>query len=58
LSIALKEANESKYWLELLKDGECITAQMHDSIYPEVEELIKLLVSSIKTSKERMQEQS
>ena len=58
LSIALKETNETKYWLELLKDGECITADMHGSIYPEAEELIKLLVSSIKTSKERLLEQS
>ena len=53
LSIALKEANETAYWLELLKDGEYITAQMHSSIYPDIEELIKLLVSSVKTSKEQ-----
>ena len=51
LSIALKEANETKYWLQLLKDGGCITAQMHNSLHPDVEELIALLVSSIKTSK-------
>ena len=55
LSIALKEANETAYWLELLKDGEYITAKMHCSIYPEVEELIKLLISSVKTSKEQLQ---
>lgn len=36
LSISLKEARESKYWLELLKD---------------LEEIIKLLVSIIKSTK-------
>ena len=58
LSIALKEANETEYWLELLKDGEYISPRMYNSIYPDIEELIKLLVSSVKTSKERLQIQS
>ena len=51
LSIALKEANETEYWLDLLNDGEYISAQMHKSIKPDIEEIIKLLISSIKTSK-------
>jgi four helix bundle protein len=51
LSIALKEANETEYWLSLLKDGTYITDTMHTSIQPEVEALIKLLVTSIKTAK-------
>ena len=51
LSIALKEANETEYWLDLLKDGEYITAHMYNSIHPDIEELIKLLVSIVKTSK-------
>ena len=58
LSIALKEANETAYWLELLKDGEYITAQMHYSIRPDIEELIKLLISSVKTSKKQLHIQS
>ncbi len=51
LSIALKEANETEYWLELLKDSEYITEGMFKSIEPEIKELLKLLTSIIKTSK-------
>jgi four helix bundle protein len=51
LSIALKEANETEYWLLLLKDGEYFTLKMFESLQPEVSELIRLLVSSIKTLK-------
>ena len=51
LSIALKEANETDYWLALLKDAEYITPQMHESINIDCKELIKLLISSIKTLK-------
>ncbi len=51
LSIALKEANETSYWLSLLKDTEYISHKMSQSIKNDSDELIKLLVSSIKTSK-------
>ena len=51
LSIALKEANETLYWLSLLKDAAYIDVKMFKSIEPDIEELIKLLVSSIKTAK-------
>jgi len=51
MSIALKEANESDYWFSLLKDSNYITLDMYNSIQPEVEELISMLVSSIKTAK-------
>ncbi len=51
LSIALKEANETLYWLSLLKDSEFIDDRMFENIKPDVEELIKLLVSSINTAK-------
>jgi four helix bundle protein len=51
LSIALKEANETHYWLRLLKDSDYLTLQEYQNIEPDIEELIKLLVSSIKTLK-------
>ena len=51
LSIALKEANETIYWLNLLKDSQYINDMMFKSIKNDNEELIKLLVSSIKTAK-------
>ncbi len=51
LSIALKEANETEYWLMLLKDSQYITEQSFLSIDTDRKELIKLLVSIIKSSK-------
>ncbi len=51
LSISLKEANETKQWLDLLKDTECITIGQHESMIDDCKELIALLVASIKTMK-------
>ncbi|MEA3419307.1 MAG: four helix bundle protein [Campylobacterota bacterium] len=56
LYIGLKEANESKYWLRLLNDCDYISDNMFKSIIPDVEELIKLLTSSINTSKKKANE--
>ena len=57
LSIALKEANETIYWLSLLKDAEYISLKMLDSIEPEAQELLKLLVASINTTKKNIEKQ-
>ncbi len=54
LSISLKETDETQYWLQLLFETEFITKKMFDSINNDVEELIKLLVASIKTTKENL----
>ena len=51
MSIALKEANETLYWLELLHQGEYIDKQSFHSISADSEELIKLLSAIVKTSK-------
>ena len=48
LSIALKEAEESLFWLELLKEGGFITDYEFDSMYADCEELVKMLVSATK----------
>ncbi len=53
LSIGLKEANETYYWLRLLSEGGYISEVMFQSIKPQINELIKLLTSSIKTAKEK-----
>jgi len=53
LSIALKEANESSYWLDLLKDTEYITSEQHKNLYGLNIELIKMLIASIKTTKSK-----
>jgi len=51
LSIALKEANETEYWLALLKNSKYIETKQFTSIQPEISEIMRLLISSIKTVK-------
>jgi len=51
MSIALKEANETLYWLDLLHETEQITDVSFASIRPDCEELLKLLISIVKKSK-------
>ena len=51
LSISLKEANETKYWLRLLMDCNYLKENVAISLLDDVESLIKILVSSIKTAK-------
>ena len=51
LSIALKEADETAYWLELLVESDIIVQQQFNSMYDDLKEIIALLTSSIKTAK-------
>ena len=51
MSIALKEANETSYWLDLLYDTNYISQKMHQDINSEINELISLLVAIVKNSK-------
>jgi four helix bundle protein len=53
LTIGLKEANESIYWLELLFATEYISKKMFESIIKDAFELLKMLISSVKTIKSR-----
>ena len=51
MNIALKEANETMYWLDLLHQGDYLDNQSYQSIVANSEELIKLLIAIVKTSK-------
>ena len=53
LSIALKEANETEYWLELLENSGYLEKNEFESINNELTELLKLLTSIIKTTKSK-----
>ncbi len=53
LSIALKEANEAGYWIELLYKSNYIDEKSFLSIQTDTTELLKLLTAIIKTSKLR-----
>ena len=52
LSIALKEADETSYWLNLFLKVNYITKEQYDSINSDLQEIIKILVTIIKKSKE------
>lgn len=51
LSIALKEAEETIYWTELLQFGEEVNGDLVFNFKTDCRELIRLLISSIKTAK-------
>ena len=51
LSIALKEANETKYWLLLLHESEYLDDSSYESVDEDCLNLIRLLVSIIKRMK-------
>ncbi len=51
LSISLKEATETEYWLKLLVKTDYITQQQFDSLLCDCSELCKMLTTSIKTAK-------
>jgi len=51
LNVALKEADESAYWLELLHESNYIDTMIFDSMNNDCSEIISLLVSITKTQK-------
>lgn len=53
MSVALKEASETEYWLELLYETVFMDKKQFDSIYADNQELLKILMCIVKSSKER-----
>lgn len=53
LSISLKEANETEYWIDLLYETKYISEIEFQNIKPKIIELLKLLISIINTSKSK-----
>ena len=51
--IALKESGETEYWLKLLEKTDYLSKFQAESILKDCEELIKILVSIIKTTKQK-----
>ncbi len=54
LAIALKEANETEYWLLLLHETRYLESDAFSNIHREVVELLKLLTSIINSTKRRL----
>ena len=55
LTIALKEANETKFWLKRLYSGDYLSEVEYKSIVKDNEEIINILVKITGTLKRRMQ---
>ena len=55
LSIALKEADETQYWLELLYESGIINENIFSSLNNDLKEIIAIITSSIKTAKQNKQ---
>ena len=53
LIISLKEANETEYWLEILKETEYISMEDYSKLICDNKELIKMLIASINTLKQK-----
>ena len=53
LAIANKEAFETHYWLRLLRDSTLLTRTQAESMLSECDELQRMLIAAIKTSKSR-----
>ncbi|RNC83986.1 MAG: four helix bundle protein [Balneola sp.] len=43
LSIAYKEARETKYWLRLLRDTQCLELRIAESMLKDIEEILAIL---------------
>jgi len=55
--IALKEANETDYWLSLLKDTAYIDEKAYQSMKQDIDDIISLLVVSLKTLKQKLKKE-
>ena len=51
MSISLKEASETQYWLDILYDSEYLSESQYKSLKTDVVEIIKMLTSAINTTR-------
>lgn len=52
LSIALKEANETEYWVDLLFESKYLFKEKYTEVVELLKEIIKMLIASINTLKD------
>ncbi len=58
LSIVEEETDESIYWIELLVESEIIKKHLVENLMDEADEILSIVVSSIKTAKEKQNPKS
>jgi four helix bundle protein len=51
VSIAYKEAQETKYWLNLLKDTDFLEQKAHESLFRDVDEVAAILFAILKKTR-------
>lgn len=52
MSVASKEARETKYWLRLLRDSEYVDKAVANPLIADADELIRMLTAIVKSSQE------
>jgi len=55
MNIALKEAAETEYWLELLHGTDYIDSTAYESIYKDCNELNRLLIAIVRSANDKLQ---
>ena len=55
MQIALKEASETEYWLELLAETDYLSEKASDSVLNDCRELIRVITAIVRTTKENNQ---
>ena len=55
MNVALKEADETQYWLEVLLYSEIISESQYNSLNEDLKQIIAMLVATVKTMKDRIQ---
>lgn len=51
MGIALKEANETMYWLRVLYGSEFITKEQYDELMTDLNDMYRIISASVKTAK-------
>jgi four helix bundle protein len=54
MAIAAKEANESRYWLRLLRDGGILDARTSERLIADCDEIVRMLTATVKTAQTRI----
>lgn len=52
LSIVVEEADETVYWLELIRDARLVKPELLADLLDEAEQILKIMASSRKTAKQ------
>lgn len=56
MTIGLKEANETRYWLDLLHKSDYLDFKLYNTLHSQIEQMIRLLAAIVKTSKQNLKE--